>query len=259
MKIIFDSNVWQIVVIPDDYSEEPYQEAFRKIKDAIVEGKIEPYVSETIFTIEAIKKVERQDFFSSQKPKLKIEVEEKRSVVSISMQIGPNNEDAINFTDRPILKKYFDEAIRLGFKIVRLPRIGGFVNEEIEEVRYKLYGTSLSDYLTKVFEVAGKIESNGAGISQLEKIGEEYGGENWMKSLKGAPPEDWKRIAKAAAEWADGDSVAISIALGCDYFCTRDKAKGAGSLSVLSHGNLEWLNRDYGFKTILPEDLDKII
>ncbi|GAI59278.1 unnamed protein product, partial [marine sediment metagenome] len=70
---------------------------------------------------------------------------------------------------------------------------------------------------------------------------------------------DRKKIAKAAAEWADGDSVAISIALGCDYFCTRDQAKGAGSKSVLSQENLEWLKADYGFKTITPEELANLI
>ncbi|OQC44060.1 MAG: hypothetical protein BWX59_02123 [Bacteroidetes bacterium ADurb.Bin028] len=80
-----------------------------------------------------------------------------------------------------------------------------------------------------------------------------------MKGLKSAPESDRNKIAKAAAEWADGDSVAISIALGCDYFCTRDQAKGAGNKSVLSAANLAWLSADYCFKTILPEDLAKLI
>ena len=80
-----------------------------------------------------------------------------------------------------------------------------------------------------------------------------------MKGLKSAPEADRNKIAKAAAEWADGDSVAISIALGCDYFCTRDQAKGAGSKSILSQVNLTWLKNDYGFETILPEDLAKLI
>ncbi len=260
MKIIFDSNVWQIVTLPSDFPNEPLIADFVKINQAIIDKKIVPFLSETIFTIEAIRKVERQDFFSS--TTAKITTKEKATddgAISLSFTIGPNEKDAIDFAERPILKKYFDEAIKLGFNIARLPRIGGLVNPEVDAVRYKQDETSLSAYLEKVNEVSRKIENAGAGITQIEEIGKQYGNPVWLKGLKSAPESDRNKIAKAAAEWADGDSVAISIALGCDYFCTRDQAKGAGSKSVLSATNLAWLNADYGFKTILPEDLAKLV
>lgn len=260
MKIIFDSNVWQIVTLPSDFPNEPQIADFIRINQAILDKKIEPFLSETIFTIEAIKKVERQDFFSS--TTAKVTTKEKATDnggISLSLTIGPNEKDAIDFAQRPILKKYFDEAIKLGFKIARLPRIGGLVNPEVDAVRYKQDEASLSAYLEKVFEVGRKIEDAGAGMAQIEEIGKQYGNPVWLKGLKSAPESDRNRIAKAAAEWADGDSVAISIALGCDYFCTRDQAKGAGRKSVLSVTNLAWLNTDYGFKTIPPEDLAKLV
>lgn len=258
MKIIFDSNIWRIITLPDDFPTEPSLADFKKIRQAIIDNRIEAFLSETVFTIEAIRKVERQDYFSSRNPK--IETEEKATEdgrISLSFSIRP--EKGIDFNDRPILKKYFDEAIKLGFKIARLPRIAGMVNEEIEHIRYKQEGEELSKYHDKVFEVVQKIEDSGAGMSQIEEIGKLYDTANWMKGLKKATGTEINKIAKAAAEWADGDSVAISIALGCNFFCTRDEAKGAGSKSVLSSNNLTWLKRDYGFETILPEDLAKII
>jgi len=260
MKIIFDSNVWQIVTLPSDFQNEPLIADFVKINQAIIDKRIEPFLSETIFTIEAIRKVERQDFFSS--TSAKITTKEKATSnggISLSLNIGPNERDPIDFAERPILKKYFDEAIKLGFNIARLPRIGGLVNPEVDAVRYKQDEASLSTYLDKVFEVVRRIEDAGAGMTQIEVIGKQYGNPVWLKGLKSAPESDRNKIAKAAAEWADGDSVAISIALGCDYFCTRDQAKGAGSKSVLSATNLAWLNADYGFKTILPEDLARLV
>jgi hypothetical protein len=257
MKVVFDSNVWQIVVIPEEFLDEPFIEDFKKIRQAIIDKKIIPFLSETIFTIEAIRKVERQDFFSSQKPKIDFDVKSTEDTVSLGITIRPNEKDAIHFSDRPILEKYFNEAIKLDFNIVRLPRIAGFVNKEVEKVRYKQEEKALPKYLDKVFEVIRKIEDKGAGITQLKIIGQQYGDPNWMKGLKNAPESERSKIAKAAAEWADGDSVAISIALDCDYFCTRDRAKGAGSKSVLSETNLQWLYADYGFKTILPEILSQ--
>jgi hypothetical protein len=262
MKIIFDSNVWQIVTLPDDPQNinEPCLADFKKIRQAIIDKKIEPFLSETVFTIEAIKKAERQDFFSSTNAKIDvIEGSTAYGYNTLDFSIGPNEDDAIDFADRPILKKYFDEAIKLGFKIVRLPRIGGLVNKEVDAVIYKPQDAELPAYLNKVFEVIQQIEKNGGGRIQLEEIGKQYGNPVWMNGLKSAPEADRSKIAKAAAELADGDSVAISIALGCDYFCTRDRAKGARSKSVLSQTNLTWLKNVYGFETILPEDLAKLI
>lgn len=260
MKIIFDSNVWQKVTIPDDFATDPAIADLRKIHQAIVDRKIEPFLSETIFTIEAIRKVERQNFFSS--TEAKIETTEgitPDGKISLGFNIGPNEKDAIDFVNRPILKKYFDEAIKLGFKIVRLPRIGGFVNPEVDEVRYKMEDVTFTNYHDKACEVGAKIEKEGAGIAQIKSIGQQYGISPWIKGLKNAPESDWKKIATAAAEWADGDSVAISVGLGLDYFCTLDQAKGAGKKSVLSQANLSWLNTEYGFKTIAPEVLAKLL
>ena len=259
MKVIFDSNVWQIVTIPEDYPNDPYLNDFKKIHKAIIDGKIEPYLSETIFTIEAIRKVERQDFFSSTKPKIDIKEKTVGNSISLNFTIGPNEEDAIDFNERPILKKYFDKAIELGFRIVSLPRIGGLVNKEIESVRFRLKGEELKNFLDRAFDVCRKIEEKGAGITQIKKIGKKYGTTSWFKGLKKAPESDRKKIAKAAAEWADGDSVAIAIALRCDYFCTRDEAKNAGSKSVLSQENLDWLKEEFGFRTIKPEELAKLL
>lgn len=260
MKIIFDSNVWQLVTIPDDYPDENSLSDFKKINQAVIDKKIEPYLSETIFTIEAIRKVERQDFFSSTKAKVDIkEKVEQDNSISLNFTVGPNEDDAINFEERPILKRYFDKAIELGINIARLPRIGGLVNPEVDAARFKQEGENLSKYLDVVSEVTRNIEEKGAGITLIKEIGKQYGESVWIKGLKKAPESDRKKIAKAAAEWADGDSVAISIALGCDYFCTRDQAKGAGSKSVLSQENLEWLKAEYGFKTITPEELAKLI
>lgn len=70
MKIIFDSNVWQIVTLPSDFPNEPLIADFIKINQAIIDKKIVPFLSETVFTIEAIRKVERQDFFHQQQQRL---------------------------------------------------------------------------------------------------------------------------------------------------------------------------------------------
>lgn len=255
MKIIFDSNVWQIIVYPEDYPQEPFIEKFRIINEAINSGKIEAFLSETIFTVEAIRKVERKEFLSSRKPKMTTDLEINNNTFGIGFVLGPGDQDSINFDDTPILKKYFEGALQQGFKIIASPRIGIFKNTEVEAVISK----QNSLFYDRQAGVGDKIEALGSGISQIKEIGFSYNERNWMKGLKKAPESDKKKIAKAAAEWADGDSVASSIALGCDYFCTRDNANGAGSMSVLSSTNKQILHSEYSFKTITPERLADLL
>lgn len=85
--------------------------------------------------------------------------------------------------NRPILKKYFDEAIKLGFNIVRFPRIGGLVNPEVDAVRFKQDEESLSSYLDKVLEVGERIVNAGAGIAHIQEIGEQYRNPVWKEGL----------------------------------------------------------------------------
>jgi len=70
-----------------------------------------------------------------------------------------------------------------------------------------------------------------------------------------APNHEEGNIAKAIAEWADGDSVAAHIAIDGNYFCTRDTAKKAGDKSIFSINNLKWLEECYDFEIITPEEL----
>ena len=258
MKIFFDSNVWQIICLPQDFPDEILIDDFVKIRQAIIEKKIEAFLSETIFTIESIRKLDRKKYLSGRKPKFEyVDKVVDDNTMHTSITIGPG--DSINLSQTPILKKYFDAAVALGFKIVSLPRFGGMVNEDVDAVRHIPEKIDYDEFLENVAAVVQKIESLGAGMSQIESIGRLYDSNNWQKGLKNAPEQDTKKIIKAASEWSDGDSVAISIGLSCNYFCTRDQAKNSGPKSVLSKSNLKWLKIDYNFKTILPQDLAELI
>ncbi|MFH1049436.1 MAG: hypothetical protein V1779_00740 [bacterium] len=249
MKVTFDSNNWFKIAQPERFPK--HTESLEKIKNAIEIGDIIPYISETIFTLEIIQRKDRKAFFETYKPNINIKDEmTDDGVIKISFEIGHGNK--LSLTKNPILKELFEKSKNLGFRIGVLPRIAGLINYDIEEYKYLI--EDLTRYQNEVFEVGKKIEDKGAGFSQIKAIGEAYDN-NWVKGLALTPNSETERIADAVAEWADGDSVAVSIALGCDYFCTSDIAKKAGSASVLSSVNLKWLHNDYGFNVISPEDL----
>ncbi len=251
MKVMFDSNIWQNVVCPDDYTSDPQYDALCKIHQLIEEGKIEAFLSETMFTLENIKKTDRKAKMGSMKPSIKTTVTEISGGAKMRITIGPNPDDSVSLDDNPHLKKYALEALKMGFHIVSLPRIGMLTNRDIESHIHHLS----EEELEKAFAVGDEIEKRGAGIAQIQALISSNPGRSINDKIKNASEADAKKIARSIAEWADGDSVAISIALGCDYFCTRDEAHGAGIASILGSANLTWLENAYEFKAVKPEYL----
>lgn len=57
-------------------------------------------------------------------------------------------------------------------------------------------------------------------------------------------------IRKRFGDWADADALAAHYAYGNAFFCTDDKASGAGGRSVLSRANRERLRRDLGIRIV---------
>lgn len=254
---MFDSNVWRKIAVPEDNTDDPQYDALCKIHDAIVDGRIEAYISESIFTWENIPRKARKAKVGSMKAKVKTKVKETENGVSMSFVFGPNPDDAVSLSENQHLQKPTEAALKMGFHIVRLPRIAGLTNIDIDAVLYKV--PNYETYFNKATEVSEKIESNGAGMSQIKNRVNGNPGISIMDKIKNAPESDLNKIAKAIAETVDGDAVATSIGLGCDFFCTRDEAKGAGATSVFGKANLAWLNADYGFVVKKPEELAALL
>jgi len=250
MKITFDSNVWRIISSPETFPNEPAIESFKAIRKAIDEKRITPFLCETVFTLEAIQKKDRKEFFSEYKPKINTTEEAEGNGIKLSFSIEPDK--TAHPGNNSYLEKHLKDAIEIGFEIIKLPRIAGIVNPDIEAHFYK--HDNLSSYHNKVFAVGRKIESKEAGMFHIKSLGEKYD-VNWMNGIELAPEHEVGNIAKAIAEWADGDSVACHIAVDGDYFCTRDTAQKAGDKSIFSEANLNWLKSNYNFEIISPEEL----
>jgi hypothetical protein len=260
LKVTFDSNSYRQIASPTKFHSDPDIPHFEVIRQAIVEGKIVPCLSETIFTLEAIQRKERKNFLSNYQPEIKWEENATNDgKINISFSIGPNIE--AHPGSHPILNEHFNDAMDLGFKLLRLPRIAGITNPEVEGHHLELNKEELEDKLNNFGNILSDIEARGSGMQHIKEIGNKYCGENipWQDGIKNAPDQEDKNIQNAIAEWADGDSVASHISYKNDYFCTRDMAKKAGSNSILSPANKAWLETEYGTKFVTPKELAEIL
>jgi len=64
-----------------------------------------------------------------------------------------------------------------------------------------------------------------------------------------------KKYASEVGEWVDGDALAANYGYGIDYFCTNDRASGAGASSIFYADNLQKLQEKFPVNVISPEEL----
>lgn len=257
MKVTFDSNVWRIVSSPDSFTNEPSIAAFRAIHNAICGGSIQAHLSETVFTLEAISRSDRREFFASYRPKIEIKEEAgPNGLIHVSFAIGPDL--SAHPGNTPHLTKHWDDAEAIGFRLMHCTRIATTKNPDVSAGNF----VSVTNETAERFgDCARDIEAHGCGIFTLKQIGLRYAPANspWQSGISAAPEAEDGSIAAAVAEWADGDTVAAHYAYTNDYLCTRDTAKSAGSPSVFSASNREWLRQNYGVQIITPEALCALV
>ena len=273
LRVMFDTNTYRRII---DCSADANntEVVYRKINEMIKNNEIEAFLSETLFTIEAIKKVDRLGFIANQQPNISSKIHTGNNSAHIHFMLGPDNEHSVNFEGTGPLKDYFLKALNLGFKIIRLPRIGGILNREIDDdVLFKFDNPSdWSNYYGKACEVGEDIEKKGGGFAHIEELLRYYDDSSnsilhkfklMFDCVNSLPINERKtkitKVAKAIAEMSDGDSVASSIGLNCMAFCTNDKAIGAGEKSIFSDDNIQYLRDTYGFNKLTPTELIEFI
>lgn len=266
MRITFDTNSWQRVVRPHSFPKDPRQSSFIRLHEAAQQGTIEGFICEVVGTLEAVMKRDRGTYLAGRRSK----IESTTTVlddgqIKVSLCISPDHSQHPGLAG--ILNDSLEDAFALGFRLLSTPRVGMnrpalFVTPD-GSPRPDLFVQSSSEdalgrRLDRFGEIVREIEGRGVGRAVAVHIARgieartDTKGKPWFSYLnKPADPAEEKAIAKAVAEWADGDAVASHIAYGMDVFCTEDAGKSAGQ-SILDPTNRTWLAETHGvqFETL---------
>jgi len=82
----------------------------------------------------------------------------------------------------------------------------------------------------------------------------------WFQGLRRAKSNgERQKVAKAVAEWADGDSVAAHYGYGIKLFCSEDFGSGASKASVLDPDNRAWLTGTFGIQFVTMAQLADMV
>jgi hypothetical protein len=168
---------------------------------------------------------------------------------------------------RPETAARMTRAMELGMRILSAPRIGSVRIDDPTGDRYVADAdeSALALRLERYESIAAAIEKRGLGFARVLKLARRLARrapapEHWTDSLKRATePGEPRKVARAVAEWADGDSVAAHHGYGNDLFCTEDRAGKAGRDSVMHPAYRNWLRRGYGVHFVTLAELAALL
>jgi hypothetical protein len=234
LRVTFDSNVWQMIVMPGLATRSELFADFTTIHEAVCANQVQGFVSETVGTLEAVRNAGRKAYFTSIKPNADVTVDVKDGQALLTINIGTNHEQHPGL--HKVVKGRLDLAITLGMRLMRAPRMSipvsaSFLDLSIFADKSDVPTSAARD--NRWGDILGTIEQRGVGSAVLRSL-EARAGNN-------AEAIGDRDFARAVAEWADGDSVAAHVAYDNDIFCTEDQGKSAGGRSILDQENRQWL------------------
>ena len=245
--VSFDSNVWERIV--DERKRSTEADVYTAMYDLIRAGKIIPHFFEGIATMESIPRKGRKDFYGNFRAGFVVVVDGE-VVSSEPGSGGPQITDYLN--------ENVPRAIDIGFRFMRLPRIGAPSLNIPEHWWASDSNYPAAERQRRSFECARFIESLGAGKGKLMKATHTSPG-GIVQKAKNDTLLTGKQLANGVGEWADGDALAAHYGYGVDYFCTNDTASGAGCSSVFAKQNLQQLEAKYKVNVVSPEELVAIL
>ena len=273
LSVTFDSNVLQRVLRPDEefMVGAPSIADQRIVHEVLANGLIEGFVAKTFFTKEAISKKVREDIFRLNYGRYNnIQSSFHRTgspYISTMVSYNKVNEQE-NFTtfSRHLSKREILHLMRkfnvrilhtflLG-DISTKPRNveGDFRTDDIQPSDY--YKSDKSDaYISvrndKCFRFIQ--EKLGAGVLSVD----------WIDSKDGKRTPDQAnhdlRFKNPSAEESDIQAISTHYAHEIDIFCTEDKGKGAGELSVMRPENKGELEKCFGIRFCTLHELADLI
>lgn len=253
LKITFDKNVYEFVVDPSKPGKltTVQKVAYETIHSGIIDGQLIPFLSETALTYEAVSKNQRIKVLSHDRPFVVTRFEN-TFTFSSNPSIYPGNHEKDLY--------FMTKAIDLGFKLLPGKRFGKLINPAVKPDCYYYPDEDYFAVSQRFADIVSRIESLGCGYAYFKEVinAPKYP-HLYMRDLLNLYQGSEKKLAAGVAEWSDGDSIALHISYGLDYFCTNDRAISAGSKSVFNKTNYQILHEEYGFIKKSPIELANLI
>jgi hypothetical protein len=174
MRVTFDTNVWNRMVLPERWPSTANRDALVKIKEAGRVGRIEGFICESFATTEAIRPGERAAYRANNIPIINTEYKSVGpNLMHMAIQIETNH------SLHPGLTKEFEEelseAIAIGIKLLPTSYINVPIPDRLRK-NLHIYAPGIfatADYNERFGEIVRTINDRGVGNGTLVALGNE--------------------------------------------------------------------------------------
>lgn len=132
IRVAFDSNVWRPVAEPTRFPKDASFTSFSRIHQAICEGTVAARISEIVFTLEGISRAGRRQFFAKYRPNFGINITPTADG-AVHVGISMASDTAAHPGANTFLSSHLTDALRIGFRLIRCPRIVRVPEELVSE------------------------------------------------------------------------------------------------------------------------------
>jgi hypothetical protein len=168
MRVTFDTNVWNRMVLPEKWISSPNYDEFVRIKDAIRNGRIRGFISEGFATAESIGKRNRAKYQVQSVPAVEVTpAMQSAGSISMSIEIKPKHDQ------HPGIGEDFEEeltaALAIGIKLLTTPYIGLAVPDRLRN-NPQIYAEEVfatTDYNERFGSAVRTINDRGVGEGAL--------------------------------------------------------------------------------------------
>jgi hypothetical protein len=228
MRVTFDTNALNDVLsLEVSQRGETVTANGAKVRAVIESGSVQGFFCETLVTLEGIQKKDRGDVLGSTRLH-STSTSADQKTIAINIRV---------LQDRKPLDSQFADKIRaakaLGLRALRAPARMAWIRIKDEDGTLFAPDGSTMELLArmdKVNEMATTLAIRGVGQATAVALGLQLLARDgisqptlWFQGLRRAKSNgERKKVAKAVAEWADGDSIAAHYGYGIDLFCSED-------------------------------------
>jgi hypothetical protein len=262
--VTFDTNALDKVVRPERFPKDPDLPAYGAVRYALRTGAIAGFFSDTAVTLEGIQRDHRAEVLGGTRVRPAIRRGATKSDGPETFQVNLSVWQPARRELHAEQAARFTAALELGLRLLNVPRIAMTRVEDPDGTFYaETPDAELEARLDLTAEVAAAIDQRGLGFAQAVALGQQFAAREglaaWLPGLgKARDVHELRAVARAVAEWADGDSVAAHVAYKNEVFCSDDEGKSAG-ISVLSPDARKWLTDSYGVRFVTLAQLANLI
>jgi hypothetical protein len=254
MRVTFDTNTLEKATRPERSVKDPLHPEYVTVHQAVTDGRIAGFFSETIISLEGIQKTDRSAVLGgttmSQQEQITEHPATGQTVVTTTFTVKAPLRTPLH----PEVAARIRAARNLGMRLLRAPRLGGYLIDDPDGTVFAVEPgeAALEKRLRIYHSVLRKLDARAIGFAQIQQLASTFAAranvqEPWFQSLHRATDVHEKTsVIRAVAEWADGDSIAAHVGYGLDCFCTGDEGKSSGAPSVFDAANRAWLTATYG-------------